>query len=59
MNRIKIAGWAVIAGLTVLLTGVFGQFGLWWGLIATGLVTAAAAATMISVGEPGRESDPT
>lgn len=43
------------AGCVVLAAGVYGQFGLWWGLIVTGTLTSALALVAVDVDDPDKE----
>jgi hypothetical protein len=45
----------VVLGLAAVTAGVFGLFGMWWGLILGGTLSIAAALILIDVDEPKRE----
>lgn len=55
MSRAQISSVIVVLGLAAVTAGVFGLFGVWWGLILGGTLSIAAALILIDVDEPKRE----
>lgn len=55
MNRVQIVSVIIVLGLSAIVAGVFGLFGLWWGLILGGTLSIVAALLLIDLDEPKRE----
>jgi hypothetical protein len=55
VNRVQIVSLIIVFSLAAIVAGVFGLFGLWWGLIMAGTLSIVAALLLIDMDEPKRD----
>jgi hypothetical protein len=56
MRATRTAAVITVLGVLAVSAGVFGQFGVWWGLITAGTLAAGGGLTLIRVDDPDREA---
>lgn len=57
MTRVQISSLIIVLGLISVTLGVFGLFGVWWGLIMAGTLSVAGALLLIDVDEPPAKNE--